>query len=88
MHEARSRKTSEAQLPHCFCFNQRIDCAVDPLRDQDLLAIRFVTETRGKIRHRADGGVIEAPFKTDFAQCGISLRNTYANLLSDHETLP
>jgi hypothetical protein len=52
IHKDRPRKTFEAQLPHRFRFNQYFDCALDAWRDQDLLAIRLVTKTRGKIRHR------------------------------------
>ena len=44
----RPRKTLEAQLSHRFRFNQHFDCAVDTWRDQDLLAICLVTETRGQ----------------------------------------
>ena len=67
IHKDRPRKTFEAQLPHRFRFNQHFDCTVDAWRDQDLLAIRLVTKTQGKIRHRADGSVVESTFNTDSA---------------------
>ena len=78
IHQDRPRKTFEAQLSHRFRFNQHFNCAVDAWRDQDLLAIRLATETRGKIRDRANGGIVEAPFKPNLPECGIALRNAHA----------
>jgi len=88
IHRDRSRKTFEAQLPHHFRFNQDFDCAEDALRDQDLLAIRLVTETRGQIRRRADGRIVIATFKNDLPQCGLSLRKAYAKVQLMSAPLP
>jgi hypothetical protein len=80
IHKALSRRTFEAQLPHRFRFNQHFDCAVDAWRDQDLLPIRPVTKMPGEIRHRADGSVVQATFKTGSVSCGVCLENAHANV--------
>src|SRR6516225_11607945 len=46
--------------------------------DQDLPGLSFITEPRRYIRYRSDGGIIEAPFKADGAECCKSMRNSNA----------
>src|SRR5580704_13595412 len=46
--------------------------------DEDLTRLGFVAKTGGHVRHRADGGIIEAPLITNRAERGKAVRYTDA----------
>src|SRR5262245_48623778 len=46
--------------------------------NQNLPGLGFVAKPRCDVGYRPDGGIIEAPFKTDCAERGKSVRNAYA----------
>ena len=46
--------------------------------DEDLPWLGFIAEPRGDIRHRPDGGIVEAPFKADRAERSKAVRNADA----------
>ena len=53
--------------------------------DEDLTRLGFIAQPRGDVGHRADGGVVEAAFKSDGAERGKAVRNpdAEANLVPE-----
>src|SRR4029077_14619999 len=68
----------ECELTHRLNRYRILDRHKNARTDQDLTRLSFVAKTRGDVGHRADSGVVEAPFKSDSAKRCISVRYTDA----------
>src|SRR3954454_4113944 len=68
----------ELKLAHRGGVGQRFHGGVNLAVDQDLAALGFTAEARGKVHHAADGSVVKTALGADAAERGIAMRDTDA----------
>jgi hypothetical protein len=78
----------QLELAHGLDRHGVLDLRQHPRTNQDLPSLRLIAKPRGNIRHRPDGGVIEASLEPDGAERGEAVRdaNAEANVLSEPTT--
>src|SRR5207344_408442 len=72
-----STNTLECELTHRLNRYRIVDRHENARTDQDLTGLSFVAKTRGDVGYRPNRGVVEASFRADGTERGISVR--YAN---------